>query len=82
MPALPLAQLRLKRSIGDFTATGPMGDWTGLTTLNVNSGSNLSFVDNVTLDPTTAVNITDTTITGTSAGQSYDRQWRFGRHHH
>ena len=54
--------------IGDFTAKGPMGDWTGLTTLNVNSGSNLSFVDTLTADPTTAVNVTDTTITGTSLG--------------
>ena len=53
---------------GDFTATGPMGDWVGLTTLNVNSGGNLSFADNVTIDPTTAVNIADTSIFGTSVG--------------
>ncbi len=53
---------------GAMTAGGAMGDWVGLTTLNINSGGNLSFADNVTVDPTTAVNITDTTTFGTSAG--------------
>ena len=55
---------------GDFTATGPMGDWVGLTTLNVNSGGNLSFADNVTVDPTTAVNIMDTNLLGTTFGNA------------
>ena len=53
---------------GDFTATGAMGDWVGLTTLNINSGGNPLGADNVKVDATTAVNITDTNTLGTTAG--------------
>ena len=52
---------------GDFTASGPMGAWTGLTQLTVNSGSNLAFVDNLKADVTTNVNITDTNTAGTNS---------------
>jgi hypothetical protein len=48
---------------GNFTATGPEGDWTGLTLLAVSSGSGiLGGVDNLTVDPTTAVQVTDSLL--------------------
>jgi hypothetical protein len=49
---------------GDFSATGPQGDW-GLTTLNVLSGGNTAGADNVTVG-NTAVNITDTLFDNTT----------------
>ena len=52
---------------GNFTATGTEGDWTGLTTLNVTSGGNATGVDVLTVDPTTAVNVSDTLIAATGA---------------
>jgi hypothetical protein len=55
---------------GDFTSTGPMGDWVGLLTLNVNSGDNVvGGADNLKVDDTTAVNVVDTTL-GTNVGQT------------
>ena len=48
---------------GDFTATGPEGDWTGLTLLAVSSGSGiLGGVDNLTVGPATAVQVTDSLL--------------------
>ena len=52
---------------GNFTATGPEGDWTGLTALNVTSAGNAAGVDVLTVDPTTAVTIGDNLIANTNA---------------
>jgi hypothetical protein len=55
---------------GDFSATGPMGPWTGLTQLNVNSGSSpLGGSDNLTAAVTTAVLVNDTAV-ATAAGET------------
>ena len=61
---------------GNFTAginggpAGPMGDWAGLTQLNVASGSSvMGGTDNLTADVTTKVLVTDTAI-AVAAGQS------------
>ena len=61
---------------GNFTAginggpAGPMGDWAGLTQLNVASGSSvIGGTDNLTADVTTNVLVTDTAI-AVAAGQS------------
>jgi len=52
---------------GNFTATGPEGDWAGLTNLNVISHGNSGNVDLITVDATTAVQVTDTLLFGTFA---------------
>jgi hypothetical protein len=52
---------------GNFTATGPEGDWAGLTNLNVVSHGNSGNVDVLTVDATTAVVVTDTLLFSTFA---------------
>jgi hypothetical protein len=52
---------------GNFTATGPEGDWAGLTNLNVVSHGASGNVDLITVDATTAVQVTDTLLFGTFA---------------
>ena len=49
---------------GDFTATGPEGEWTGLTLLTVTSASSATAADNLTVGPAVAVQVTDTVISG------------------
>ena len=51
---------------GDFTATGPEAEWLGLTQLTVNSTSSSEGVDNLTVGPDTAVQITDTVTSATN----------------
>ena len=53
-----LGALNTESVTGDFTATGPMGAWTGLTQLNIASGSSiLNGADTITADVTTNVAI-------------------------
>ncbi len=62
-----LGALNTESVTGDFTATGPMSAWTGLTQLNVNSGSSiLNGADLITADVTTNVAIIDTAIAPTA----------------
>ena len=51
---------------GDFTATGPEGEWLGLTQLTVESTGSSEGVDNLTVGPDTAVQVTDTVTTATN----------------
>jgi hypothetical protein len=51
---------------GNFTATGPQGAWSGLAQLIVDSAGNEAGVDNLTVGPDTAVQITDTLTGATS----------------
>jgi hypothetical protein len=51
---------------GDFTATGPEGEWLGLTQLTVESTGGSQGVDNLTVGPDTAVQITDTVTSATN----------------
>ena len=48
---------------GDFTSTGPEGDWNDLAILTVTSQGTNAGVDNLTVDPNTAVQIMDTIST-------------------
>jgi hypothetical protein len=48
--------------IGDFTAAGPEGAWTGLLQLTVQSASSATAADNLTVGPAVAVQVTDTVI--------------------
>jgi hypothetical protein len=52
---------------GNFTATGPEGDWAGLTLLAVASAGGTYGADNLTVDPTTAVQITDVLFGATTS---------------
>jgi hypothetical protein len=47
---------------GDFTATGPEGEWTGLALLTVTSASTATAADNLTVGPAVAVQVMDTAI--------------------
>jgi hypothetical protein len=52
---------------GDFTATGPEGEWTGLTALNVQSGGNPTGADLLTVGAAVVLTIQDTNVLGTTA---------------
>ena len=65
-----LGALNTESVTGDFSTTGPMGAWTGLVTLMVNSGSGaIQGADNLTAATTTAITVNDTN-TGTAAGST------------
>ena len=65
---------------GDFTATGPEGEWVGLTALNVQSGGNSAGADLLTVGAAVAVTITDTLVSVDEP--SSDCQWQFDDHDH
>ena len=65
-----LGALNAELVTGDFTDTGPMKAWTGLTALNVNSGSSIiGGTDTLTALVTTAVLVNDTAV-AVAAGQA------------